>query len=577
MKASQLPLFTLKEDPREAQVDSHRLLLRAGYIRRQASGFYTFLPFGYLVYRKIEQIVREEMDAHGAVEVHLPVLTPAELWRESGRWDIMGEEMMRLKDRHGHEFALGPTHEEAMTALAREFLQSYKQLPINLYQIGTKYRDEIRPRYGLIRCREFVMKDAYSFHLTEESLHETYELMRRAYRRIFERCGLETIAVEADTGNMGGSASEEFIVASSIGEETLLLCPNTDCGFRANQEKTTFVPLIPYEVGQREERAKIPTPNQKTVEEVAAFLKKDRRSFMKAVVYETEDEIILCFIPGDREISETKVKNLSSGKSLRLASEEAIWALCGAPPGYVGPVGLRFGDRESMVISPNDQKKKIAKVLFDENLRGRHGLISGANEGGYHYVGLSYGRDFHFDKGYDLVEAQEHDLCPRCRTSKLKATRGIEVGHIFKLGRKYSEAMGLRVLDEKGLPVVPTMGCYGIGLGRTMQTIVEQNHDERGIVWPESVSPFRYYLISLAKNSEEEQKVLSLYQMLQKRGVSCYFDDRQERAGVKFHDADLTGFPYQIIAGRSFFEKGELEIKVRKTGEKKMALPEEIY
>lgn len=576
MKASLLPLFTLREDPKEAKVASHRLLLRAGYIRQEASGFYSFLPFGYMVFRKIEQIVREEMNAHGGVEVHLPVLTPKELWEESGRWELMGKEMMRLVDRHGHWFALGPTHEEAMTALAREFLKSYKQLPLNLYQIGIKYRDEIRPRYGLIRAREFVMKDAYSFHLTEESLEETYQKMRQAYRQIFERCGLSTIAVEADSGAMGGSGSEEFMVASQIGEETLLLCQS--CGFKSNQEKTAFVPKNSYLIGKEEFLEKIPTPDQKTVAEVSKIIQKEAIYFIKAVVYETDQEVLLAFIPGDRELCEVKLKNLAKGLNFSIAKRETILKVCGAEPGFVGPVNLKFMDGEKVALAEENGKvqEKTIRLFFDENLRNRHGLVAGANETHYHFRGISYGRDFSFAQGYDLVKAEGGDLCPKCQKDFLQETKGIEVGHVFKLGKKYSEAMKLQVLDEKGVPVTLFMGCYGIGLGRTLQTIVEQNHDEKGIIWPVNISPFTYYLISLAKTEEEKRQASEIYETLQKNHISVYWDDREERPGVKFADADLVGFPYQIIVGKTYFSEGKLELKDRRTGKRDFFSLEQI-
>ncbi|GAB4435897.1 MAG: proline--tRNA ligase [Turneriella sp.] len=580
MRASHLPIFTSKNDPNDAQVASHRLLTRAGYIRKQAAGLYVYLPFGDMVHRKIEQIIREEMNRFGGVEVTLPVITPAELWQESGRWDLMGKEMMRLQDRHEVGYALGPTHEEAMTDLARSFLQSYKQLPINLYQIGRKYRDEIRPRYGLIRCREFVMKDAYSFHLDDKSLDETYQKMREAYRAIFERCGLKTIPVEADSGNMGGSGSEEFMVASSIGEETLLLCSDEKCGYRSNQEKTAFIenPVagpVPMDSASAED---FETGALKTIDELARLTGDAPRNFIKAVIYEDASTIILCFIQGDRELSEVKMKNLTGVTEYWLASEETIKTITGAEPGYAGPVGLKYKDGDKVMVrqahhdvalSPSKgDGKKTLRIFYDNHLKGRSGLIVGANKTNFHKKHVAEGRDFSFAQGYDLIVARAGDICPKCKKAQLSETRGIEVGHIFKLGKKYSEKMGLSVLDPNGKPLVPTMGCYGIGVGRTMATSVEQNHDERGIVWHRNLSPFLVYLVSLAKGENEMAFVDKLYATLQAQGISVYLDDRDERAGVKFNDAELVGFPFIVTVGKKTVESGKIELKLRRSGEK---------
>ena len=575
MRASQLPLFTSKNDPNDAQVASHRLLSRAGFIRKQGSGLYAYLPFGDMVHRKIEQIVREEMNRFGGVEVTLPVITPADLWQESGRWDLMGKEMMRMTDRHDVPYALGPTHEEAMTDVARSFLQSYKQLPINLYQIGRKYRDEIRPRYGLIRCREFVMKDAYSFHTDDKSLDETYQKMREAYRAIFERCGLKTIPVEADSGNMGGSGSEEFMVASSIGEETLLLCSDEACGYRSNQEKTAFIENPrPSSTSGRDaapvaealEATDFETGAAKTIEDVAALTGQNARDFIKAVIFEDAQNIFLCFVQGDRELSEIKMKNLAGTTDYWLAAPETIAALTGAEPGYAGPVGLKHKDGETLRQAQGPTKK--LSVFFDRHLKGRTGLITGANKTHYHKKQVAEGRDFESGDGHDLIVAHAGDICPQCNKAELTETRGIEVGHIFKLGKKYSEKMKLSVLDPNGKPLTPTMGCYGIGIGRTMATSVEQNHDDRGIIWHKNLSPFTVYLVSLAKAEPEVAFVDNLYATLQAQGISVYLDDRDERAGVKFNDAELVGFPFIVTVGKKTIESGQLEVKLRRSGEK---------
>ncbi|MBX3721032.1 MAG: proline--tRNA ligase [Turneriella sp.] len=571
MRASQLPLFTSKDDPKDAQVASHRLLSRAGFIRKQGSGLYVYMPFGDMVHRKIEQIVREEMNRFGGIEVTLPVITPAELWQESGRWDLMGKEMMRMQDRHDVGYALGPTHEEAMTDLARSFLQSYKQLPVNLYQIGRKYRDEIRPRYGLIRCREFVMKDAYSFHVDDASLDETYQKMREAYRAIFERCGLKTIPVEADSGNMGGSGSEEFMVASQIGEETLLLCSDEKCGYRSNQEKTAFIEN-PKKHGSTEPTNRGISPSAdaavefetgaaKTIEEVSKLTGSDPRNFIKAVIFEDKENIFLCFIQGDRDLSEIKMKNLAGATEYWPAGEETIKALTGAEPGYAGPHGLKVKDGDTVA-------KKTLRIFFDRHLKGRSGLIAGANKTGFHTKNVAEGRDFQSGEGHDLIVSHAGDICPQCKKAELTETRGIEVGHIFKLGKKYSQKMNLSVLDPNGKPLIPTMGCYGIGVGRTMATSVEQNHDERGIIWHRNLSPFIVYLVSLAKGEAEVAFVDKLYATLAAQGISVYLDDRDERAGVKFNDAELVGFPFIVTVGKKTLESGKIELKLRRSGEK---------
>jgi prolyl-tRNA synthetase len=471
-----------------------------------------------------------------------------------------------------------------MTDLARSFLQSYKQLPINLYQIGRKYRDEIRPRYGLIRCREFTMKDAYSFHIDDKSLDETYQKMREAYRAIFERCGLKTIPVEADSGNMGGSGSEEFMVASSIGEETLLLCSDDKCGYRSNQEKTAFIenPARGRDAIDRVSTAAaaedFETGALKTIDEVVALTGEAPRNFIKAVIYEDASTIILCFIQGDRELSEVKMKNLSGVTEYWLANEETIKAVTGADPGYAGPVGLKHKDGDKVMVrqahhdvalSPSKgDGKKTLRIFYDNHLKGRSGLIAGANRTNFHIRNVTEGRDFTITRGHDLINAHAGDICPQCKKAELTETRGIEVGHIFKLGKKYSEKMGLSVLDPNGKPLTPTMGCYGIGVGRTMATSIEQNHDDRGLIWHRNLSPFLVYLVSLAKGENEMAFVDKLYATLQAQGISVYLDDRDERAGVKFNDAELVGFPFIVTVGKKTVESGKIELKLRQSGEK---------
>ena len=564
MKATQIPLFTEKENPSDAQVISHQLLVRAGFIKKQASGLYTYLPFGWTTHRTIEQIIREEMDAHKAVEVHLPVIIPAELWQKTGRWDAMGPEMMRLQDRHNNPFCLGPTHEESITDLALSYLRSYRQLPINFYQIGTKYRDEIRPRYGLIRCREFTMKDAYSFHIDDVSLDETYQTMRQCYRIIFERCGIDAIPVEADSGAMGGSGSEEFMCASDIGEATLLISEKND--YRGNQEKVEFFPATPYSITLSPiAKQEVLTPNLKTIEEVASFLKVSTKDLVKAVVYENEQAIVIGFIPGDRDVSEAKLQNVSGQALLELASPASIIDGLQSVPGFTGPIDLSV--QHNSVVSVQN-KKKVVLIYFDQYLKNRGNLIVAGNKKDVHYTNINEGRDFTAIHLVDLVLAKEGDLCPTDKTQTLTQTKGIELGHIFKLGKKYTQSLGVTVLDATGRPITPTMGCYGIGVGRTLQSIVEQNYDEKGIIWPESVSPYKFYFIGISNNETDSQKINELYTTFKKAGMNVYFDDRNERPGVKFNDADLVGFPWQIIAGKNFFNSSILELKNRKSGEK---------
>lgn len=579
VKYSQLPLFTQKEIPKDAAVTSHILAIKAGFIRKQSAGLYAYMPLGYEVYRKIENVIRKIMNRFGGIEVHMPILTNKELWESSGRWDQMGKEMMRMKDRHENEYALGPTHEEAIVWLAGTFLKSYKQLPLNLYQIGEKFRDEIRPRYGLIRSREFVMKDAYSFHEDEESLDKTYQDMRKAYREIFDELGIETIPVQADSGAMGGSGSEEFMVASEIGEETLLLCKNESCKYRSNQEKTEFIPSEEYSLsGEDKEPELISTPNLKTVNEVANFLNKDKKNFIKTLIYENEDCIVLAFIPGDREINEIKLSNYSGCINLQMAEMKTIHAVTGAEPGYAGPYNLPVCHNKEIEFYDDNEifRKKKVKVLFDRNIKNRKDLVSGGNKTNTHYINLQEGRDFTIENSIDLVLSIEGDICPACKIGHLKETKGIEVGHIFKLGDKYTKSMNLTVLNEKGKSFHPLMGCYGIGLGRTMATYIEQNHDDNGIIWSETLSPFQFYYIGIYKTEEEKKILDSFYNHLCHINVSVYYDDRKETPGVKFNDADLVGFPYQIVLGKNFFKTNQIELKKR-SNMKKISLTEEKF
>ncbi|MFN3603465.1 MAG: proline--tRNA ligase [Leptonema sp. (in: bacteria)] len=559
-------ITTRREDPQDAVVDSHKLMIRAGLIEKLGSGLYNILPMGLRVIRKIEAIVREEMNASGAFEFQLPLIVPAELWKETKRWYTMGKEMFRLKDRHQNDLVLGPTHEETFTFLIKSLISSYKDLPLNVYQIHTKFRDEIRPRFGVIRSREFIMKDAYSFHLDSESLEQTYQIMRNTYRKIFAKVGLETIPVEADTGAMGGSGSEEFMVPSKIGEEILLV--NDDFSYRSNLEKT---PVIYLELNPNHRKdlteeeiesltnglKKIHTPNKATIEDLAKFLNKKPEELLKTLLYralteENNEILVMILIRGDRQINETKLKNHLKAIEVYPAKEQDFYEI-GSVPGYAGPLNL---------------KTKIP-IIFDLSLSTKTTWITGANEQDYHI------ENFHpalidknwKDKLIDLALAKSGDPSPNGKGT-LKEVRGIEVGHIFKLGDKYTKAMEFTLLDENQKRIYPLMGCYGIGINRTMATIIEQNHDEKGIQWPISVAPFEMILIDITKDEKEKKEVEEIYNDLIRQNFDLLWDTRDVRPGVKFVDSELIGFPIRITIGKNYFSKGEIEIYIRKTEEK---------
>ncbi|MCS7205033.1 MAG: proline--tRNA ligase [Leptospiraceae bacterium] len=559
-------LYTKREDPQDAVVASHRLMLRAGLIEKLGSGLYHYLPLGLRVIKKIEAIVREEMDRAGALEFQLPILVPSELWESTGRWYTMGKEMFRLKDRHENNLVLGPTHEETFTDLLKKFIRSYRDLPINVYQIHTKFRDEIRPRFGVIRCREFIMKDAYSFHLDEDSLNQTYEEMRKVYRRIFARVGLETLPVEADTGAMGGSASEEFMVLSHIGEETLLV--SEDFSYRSNQEKTPVIyPEITDEKLKfteeeiehlKKELKEIPTPNCKTIDDLAKFLRKSSQELLKTLLYradlpEEKEVLVMILIRGDRQINEVKLKNHLKATEVYPAKEEDFYRI-GSVPGYAGPWQLKSND----VI-----------LLFDRSVATQKSWITGANKEEYHiahFHPVLIDKNWH-EKLVDLALAVEGDPSPN-GNGKLKQYKGIEVGHIFKLGDKYTKSMEFTVLDKNQKRIYPVMGCYGIGIDRTMATIIEQNHDEKGITWPISVAPFEIVLVDITKTEEEKEKVEKIYQTLRKENFDILWDNRDLRAGVKLTDSELIGFPIRITLGSNYFSEGKIEIYLRKENQK---------
>ena len=557
---SKLYMPTLKEDPVDADIASHRLLVRAGMIRKTASGVYTFLPLGQMVLRKSEQIIREEMDDTGAQEILMPAIQPEELWMESGRWNDYGPELMRLRDRHDHGFCLGPTHEELITALVRNELRSYKQLPTTLYQIQTKYRDEIRPRFGLLRSREFIMKDAYSFNESQESLQETYDRMGVAYGRICERCGLDYRPVEADSGQIGGKVTTEYMALAEAGEAELVTCPK--CGYAADTEAGACkcAPTC-YEV---DGLTKIETPGIETIVDLAAFLGIPESSTVKALCGIVEggegeaDMPVALFIPGDHELNELKAQKAFG--NFRLMTDEEMESV-GLPKGSIGPVGLPEG----------------VKCVCDVNLQDVPQWTVGANERGFHFAGARPGTDFQVDQWVDLSLVAAGDACPECGAI-MDSCRGIEVSQIFQLGTKYSETMGATYLDANGKEQHFIMGCYGVGVTRTLAAVVEQHNDEGGIIWPASVAPARVVVIPLGKGGDEVSEAAArIAAGFAEAGVDVALDDRKERPGVKFADADLIGWPVQVIVGKRGLDAGNLEVKVRATGERVDVSVDDIY
>ncbi|WP_165062431.1 proline--tRNA ligase [Adlercreutzia sp. ZJ154] len=536
---------TLKEDPADAEIASHKLLLRAGMIRKTASGVYTFLPLGLRVLRKVENIVREEMDAIGAQEIMMPALQPSDLWHESGRWDDYGPELMRLHDRHDHGFCLGPTHEELITSLVRDELRSYKQLPVSLYQIQVKFRDEIRPRFGLLRSREFIMKDAYSFHETQESLQQTYDDMSGAYGRICDRCALSWRAVDADSGQIGGSVTTEFMALAESGEAELVHCA---CGYAADAEAAECI--CHPTMHKTDTMQKISTPNVHTIDELAEFLNIPASSTVKALSGKSADgELVVFFIPGDHELNDIKADRAVAGFEF-LTDEEMI--ACGLHKGSMGPVGL-----------PDE-----ARIVADRNLRNISMWAVGANEDGYHYVGAQLGIDFQVDEWADLCTTVPGDSCPECGCA-LQGARGIEVSQVFQLGDKYSRTMNATYLDRDGKEQFFIMGCYGVGVTRTLAAVVEQHNDDDGIIWPPSIAPAHLCILPLSSDDEVMNVANTIAHDLAQMGFEIAIDDRDERAGVKFADADLIGWPLQVIVGKRGLAEGKVELKRRRTGERK--------
>ena len=550
MRATNLYAPTLRNTPAEAEITSHQLMYRAGLIRKSAGGMYTYLPLAWRTIRKIEQIIREEMDAAGGQEIMMPILQPSELWEESGRWGAYGAEMIRVKDRHDREFCMGPTHEEMITALVRDELRSYKQLPVMLYQIQDKFRDERRPRFGVMRSREFIMKDLYSFDKDVEGMNESYRKMYVAYSNIFTRCGLNFRAVEADSGAIGGGHSEEFTVLAPEGESRIACCDT--CNYAASDEKATLRPIDAPEEAELP-LEKVATPGTHTIALLAEYLKVPVEKTIKAVAYQAEDDtLILAFLRGDHEVNEVKLANAVPGaRELRMADEAAIRA-AGGCPGFMSPIGIAEGTH----------------IVVDETAMRMHNAVSGANEQDFHYTNVNPKRDFGTVTVADIRLVAEGDECPACENGHLHIGRGIEAGQIFALGTKYSEAMGATFLDEAGKAQPLQMGCYGIGVGRTMAAAIEQNNDEHGIIWPRAIAPYEVVVVAVnAKVPEQLAYAEEVYEELRAAGVDVLLDDRRERAGVKFNDCDLIGYPVRIAIGPKTIENGSIEVKVRKTGE----------
>jgi prolyl-tRNA synthetase len=548
---SKLYMPTLREVPSEAEIPSHKLLLRAGMMRKLVSGVYSYLPLGYRVIRKIEDIVREEMDNAGSQELLMSAIQPKELWEASGRWENFGPEMFKLKDRNIREFCLGPTHEEYFTSLIKDEVKSYKQLPLNLYQIQIKYRDEKRPRFGLIRAREFIMKDAYSFDKDEEGMRKSYQDMWEAYERIFTRLKMKYKVVEGDSGAMGGNHSHEFMAMSEVGESLVAYCDS--CDYAATDEKATVV----YDVKKAEEEMKdmekVYTPNATTIDDLVDFFHIDKGNFGKALVYKVSGEPVVAIIPGDRELNETKLCNYLKAPEheLELADEDTIKRISGADKGFTGPVGL----------------KEDVKLLVDSRITNMKNLIVGGNETNYHLKNVNYGRDFTGEVVEDLLLIEEGDICPKCG-KPLRIDRGIEVGNIFQLGTKYSDSLKATYLDENGKEKPIVMGSYGVGVSRSMSAIVEQYHDENGIIWPLVIAPY-HVIITIINTKKEEQKELGerIYEELTHKGIEVLLDDRNERAGVKFNDRDLIGIPIRITVGKKAGEN-IVEYSLRKDNER---------
>ena len=561
MRYTDFFIQTLKEDPADAEVVSQKLMIRAGMIRKLAAGIYNYLPLGLRSIRKVENIVREEMNRAGAIELLMPFVLPSELWKESGRWDKYGRELLRFKDRADREFCIGPTHEEIITDIVRREFRSYKQLPVNLYQIQAKFRDEIRPRFGVMRAREFIMKDGYSFDADVEGAERSYWLMYGAYNSIFERCGLEFRSVLADTGNIGGSFSHEFMVLAPTGEDILMSC--NKCDYAANLELAELGDIKKDKPKtDKEERlplSEVHTPSLKSVEGVSSFLKVHPSNLIKTMIIETDGEPVAALVRGDHELSLTKVKRAIGADYVELASEQTIEGVTNGPVGFSGPIGIKI------------------KVIADRAIENIKNGVTGANKKDFHLINVNPDRDFRVDKFADIRVASKGDPCPKCKSGSLSSSRGIEVGHVFMLGTKYSEAMNATFVDASGKERFFIMGCYGIGIGRTVAAAIEQNYDENGIVLPVSIAPFEVVILPLNVSQEQIFKTAEdLYSKLKKFGLQVVIDDREESAGIKFKDADLVGIPIHVVIGQRTIKDDSVEIKLRKGGISKKVKIEDV-
>jgi prolyl-tRNA synthetase len=548
MRLSQTLVPTLKEAPSEAEVPSHIFMVRGGYLRKVAAGIYSFLPLGWKVVQKVSKIIREEMNRAGASEVFLPAIIPAELWQESGRWEQYGAQLLRLKDRKGGDFVVGPTHEEVICALVRGDVRSWRHLPLNLYQIQTKFRDELRPRAGLMRGREFIMKDAYSFHVDEKDAKREYQNMYDAYHRIFKRCGLAFRAVEADTGNIGGSLSHEFQVLAETGEDALVACDK--CDYAANVEQAVTRKAPPAAAGQgKAAMANVSTPGKHSIADVSAFLKVPATSLAKTLIYLADGKPVAVLVRGDREVNEIKVKKALGANDVVLASDAGVREVTGAPVGFAGPVGL----------------KASVGIYVDDEVAAMTDFVVGANAADAHLTGVNLDRDFKATAVGDFRQAAPGDACPRCEGGTFKGYKGIEVGHVFYLGQKYSKPMGVSFLDVDGKEKAAEMGCYGIGVTRIVAAAIEQHHDANGIVWPVPLAPYEVAVLELQQDDDNViATAKKIYEDLQAAGIDVLYDDRDERAGVKFKDADLIGIPYRIAVGKKGLAEGIVELKLRK-------------
>ncbi|PIE73977.1 MAG: proline--tRNA ligase [Deltaproteobacteria bacterium] len=547
MRYSQTLIPTLRENPAGADVVSHRLMLRAGFIRKLTAGIYSYLPLGLAAIRKVENIVRQEMNLAGAQELLLPMVQPADLWEESGRYEKYGPELLRFRDRHERESCLGPTHEEVVTDIARRELHSYRDLPVNMYQIQTKFRDEIRPRFGLMRGREFIMKDAYSFDVDDAAASVSYQKMYEAYRRIFTRCGLEFRAVQADSGSIGGSFSHEFMVLAETGEDTIVVC--NECQYAANMEKARVVPAESPDTSPLLEMARVETPGKRKIATVCAFLDIAPKQLVKTMVFKADGAFVAVLVRGDRDVEEVKLKNLLGAVDLEMAGDQEVFDATGVPTGYLGPVGLNI------------------RVVADQEVTRMKNFYVGGNEKNYHLQNVNYDRDFTAESVADLRQITCDDPCPECG-GHLQLTEGIEVGHVFKLGTGYSQSMNATFQDRNGEEKHFVMGCYGVGITRVVAAAIEQNHDEHGIVFPVAIAPVTVALLNLdPKVDRLTEASEKLYRALQQAGIDVLLDDRAERAGAKFKDADLIGAPFRVTVGKGFLKTGLVELSERAGGE----------